>query len=248
MAVLKNKTQGNYTIVSQNIMRDKNLSLTERGMLLTLLSLPDNWHLTIMGLCQILPDGKDKISRTLNSLIGKGYVTRIQSRSNGGRFDSTDLEVHESPISPVEQFSRPSIVPKDNLQTDACSPYPENPDTVNPNTEDRCAENPPQYNTYISNNHTDTTKQVCSRDTLTDGEYNDLVAEFGKTDVDYQINRIIDHNYKGCMNHKTIKAWCKERKDKAPSSQHNLPKKDTFLNFPQRDYDFAELEKLLVCN
>ncbi|MCR4655340.1 MAG: hypothetical protein K5770_03815 [Lachnospiraceae bacterium] len=61
MAVLKNKTQGNYTIVSQNIMRDKNLSLTERGMLLTLLSLPDNWHLTIMGLCQILPDGKDKI-------------------------------------------------------------------------------------------------------------------------------------------------------------------------------------------
>ena len=36
MAVLKNKTQGNYTIVSQNIMRDKNLSLTERGMLLTL--------------------------------------------------------------------------------------------------------------------------------------------------------------------------------------------------------------------
>lgn len=47
MAVLKNKTQGNYTIVSQNIMMDSNLSLNERGMLLTLLSLPDNWHLTI---------------------------------------------------------------------------------------------------------------------------------------------------------------------------------------------------------
>ena len=54
MAILKNKTQGNYTIVSQNIMKDKNLSLTERGMLLTLLSLPDNWHLTVRGLSLIL--------------------------------------------------------------------------------------------------------------------------------------------------------------------------------------------------
>ena len=76
MAILKNKTQGNYTIVSQNIMKDKNLSLTERGMLLTLLSLPDNWHLTVRGLCLILPDGRDKIAKTLNSLIDKGYVAR----------------------------------------------------------------------------------------------------------------------------------------------------------------------------
>ena len=74
MAVLKNKTQGNYTLVSQNIMRDTNLSLTERGMLLTLLSLPDNWHLTLKGLSLILPDGRDKIAKTLNSLIDKGYL------------------------------------------------------------------------------------------------------------------------------------------------------------------------------
>ena len=98
MAILKNKTQGNYTVVSQNIMRDRNLSLTERGMLLTLLSLPDNWNLTIKGLCQILPDGKDRVSKTLNSLIEKGYITREQNRDGGGKFDSTNLEVHESPI------------------------------------------------------------------------------------------------------------------------------------------------------
>ena len=63
MAVLKNKTQGQYTIVSQSIMRDKQLSLSERGMLLTLLSLPDNWQLTISGLKAILPDGKDRKMR-----------------------------------------------------------------------------------------------------------------------------------------------------------------------------------------
>ena len=112
MAVLKNKTQGNYTIVSQNIMHDKDLSLTERGMLLTLLSLPDNWHLTIMGLCQILPDGKDRISRTLNSLIDKGYVTReaelkeyyreLESAAAG--LDSAKaIRDHSEPTSGIEQ-------------------------------------------------------------------------------------------------------------------------------------------------
>ena len=39
VAVLKNKTQGNYTLISQGIMMDRDLSLTERGMLLTLLPL-----------------------------------------------------------------------------------------------------------------------------------------------------------------------------------------------------------------
>ena len=33
MAVLKNKTQGNFVIVSQSITKDKLLSLTERGLL-----------------------------------------------------------------------------------------------------------------------------------------------------------------------------------------------------------------------
>ena len=39
MAVLKNKTQGQYTMVSQRIMKDKSLSLTERGMLLVIIQL-----------------------------------------------------------------------------------------------------------------------------------------------------------------------------------------------------------------
>jgi len=98
MGILINKTQGNFTMVSQTIVRDTGLSLTDRGLLLTLLSLPDNWHLTIAGLAVILPDGKDKISKSLQRLIQKGYVTRIQGRNDQGRFGDIDLEVHETPI------------------------------------------------------------------------------------------------------------------------------------------------------
>ena len=231
MAVLKNKTQGNFTLVSQNIMRDRNLSLTERGMLLTLLSLPDNWHLTIMGLCQILPDGKDKIARTLNTLIEKGYVTREQSRGDSGKFNSTNIEVHQSPVTRNEP------------------PYPEKPHTEKQNTDNRRAENSPQYNTNISNMHKENNHGVCKADTLTDSDYETLVSEFGKATVDNQIKRISDNNYKGCLNYETIKAWCKERLERQAATSFMPKKKNSFFDFQQRtDYDMEALERALVCN
>ena len=252
MAVLKNKTQGNYTIVSQNIMRDRNLSLTERGMLLTLLSLPDNWNLTIKGLCQILPDGKDRVSKTLNSLIEKGYITREQNRDGGGKFDSTNLEVHETPISspsPSPDGPGRKVIKEFPIKSEL-SPCPENPDAGNRDTGKPHAENPTQYINNISNNYKSITKEVCSKeDTLTDDEYEDLVSEFGKGSVDYQIQRIRDRGYRGCMNYETIKVWCKERQARPATMPGAPPRKNAFCNFEQRnDYDFEELERQLLCN
>lgn len=127
MAVLKNKTAGNYICVSQVITHDHGLSLVERGLLLTLLSLPDNWHLTVKGLQQILPDGKDRITNALNGLIDKGYVTKEQERGEAGKFATNILEVHDSPMTG--------------------NPVAENPPAAKPPPENR-----PQDYKYISNN------------------------------------------------------------------------------------------------
>ena len=250
MAVLKNKTQGNYTIVSQNIMRDQNLSLTERGMLLTLLSLPDNWNLTIKGLCQILPDGKDKVSKTLNSLIEKGYITREQNRDGRGKFDSTNLEVHESPItstSPSPNAQSGKVIKDISVKPDS-SPCPENPYAGNRDTRKPHADNPTQYINNKSNNYKSIIQEVCKEDTLTDNEYKDLVSKFGKGNVDYQIQRIKNRGYKGCLNYNTVKTWCRERLDSPATFQNSPPKTNTFCNFQQNKYDFEELERQLLCN
>ncbi len=91
--------------------------------------------------------------------------------------------------------------------------------------------------------------KVCTADTLTDSEYDDLVSEFGKDSVDYQINRIRDHGYKGCYNFDTIKAWCKERLNRPVTTPPAGKKKNSFFNFMQRDdYDWDELERVLLCN
>lgn len=251
MAVLKNKTQGNFTIVSQNIMRDRNLTLTERGMLLTLLSLPDNWHLTIKGLAEILPDGRDKIANTLNSLIEKGYVTRGQSRGERGKFDSTDLEVHEEPIVHAEATSTEEDDHEKTMIKSDSSPCTEKPYTVNPDTEKPCTENPAQYSNNISNNHISINNKVCKTGTLSESEYDKLVTEFGRDNVDYQIGRIRDRGYKGCLNFETISKWCRERMDRSPGDKDPGNKKGSFFNFQQRTYStdyFEDLQKKIFAN
>ena len=92
MPVLKNKTQGNYVNVYKGIVMDRSLSLKERGMMLTLLSLPDNWDLTVAGLKKILPDGKSAICKCLATLQSSGYLTREQSRGEGGMYGERNME------------------------------------------------------------------------------------------------------------------------------------------------------------
>lgn len=101
MAILKNKTQGNYTIVSNGILKNQSLSLKDRGLIITLLSLPDNWAFTINGLSKIIPDGKDSIKNSLKHLEELGYVSKTQSRGEFGKYGNIVIEVHETPILPI---------------------------------------------------------------------------------------------------------------------------------------------------
>lgn len=45
MAVLKNKKQKNFTMISNSVLCDKDLSMKDKGVLCTICSLPDGWEL-----------------------------------------------------------------------------------------------------------------------------------------------------------------------------------------------------------
>ena len=91
MDILRNKTQG-FTIVDNQILKDKNMGQRERGMYATLCSLPDGWELSVAGLNAILPDGKTAITNSLNLLEKYGYLTRNQRRVRG-RITGTEWEI-----------------------------------------------------------------------------------------------------------------------------------------------------------
>lgn len=91
MDILRNKTQG-FTIVNNQILKDKNMGQRERGMYATLCSLPDGWELSVAGLNAILPDGKTAITNSLNLLEKHGYLARSQRRVRG-RITGTEWEI-----------------------------------------------------------------------------------------------------------------------------------------------------------
>lgn len=99
MAVLRNRTQKNFTIVSNGILQEKSLTLKERGMLATLLSLPNDWDFTVFGLMKIIPEKKDAINSAINSLEKKGYIKRYRLRDEQGHMKATVIEVFDTPQS-----------------------------------------------------------------------------------------------------------------------------------------------------
>ena len=135
MPVLKNKTQGNYVNVYKGIVMDRSLRLKDRGMLLTLLSLPDNWNFTAAGLEKILPDGKAAIYSSLDNLQKAGYLTKEQGRGEGGVFGANIIEIHETPCPPFTDF-----------------PFTDNPSPEKPFTEKPVPENWIQLNNNRLNN------------------------------------------------------------------------------------------------
>ena len=65
MPIIKNRTQSNFTQISNGILRDQKLPMKERGVLCTLLSFPDKWKFSVEGLSAIVPDGRDSLNHQM---------------------------------------------------------------------------------------------------------------------------------------------------------------------------------------
>ncbi|MDB8709735.1 DUF6017 domain-containing protein [Mediterraneibacter gnavus] len=149
MTVLKNRTQKNFTMISNNILRDTELKMIDRGMLCTLCSLPDGWNFSVAGLTAIVPDGKSAITNSLKRLENIGYLKRTTYHGKRGKFE-TEIEVFAEKI---ENLPLPIYRDRKTVT--------DNPSQENRNGE-AVTENQPQYN--INNNRqtikTDNTKSV----------------------------------------------------------------------------------------
>lgn len=120
MGKIKLDRKDNYTIISNSVLKNKNLSLKAKGLYAYMWSLPDDWDYSVAGLVTLLKEGKDAINEALKELEREGYLVRTILRK-GGKFSDMDYILHEFP-----QFS----------------PFTENPQAEKPFTE-----NPQQLNT-----------------------------------------------------------------------------------------------------
>ena len=91
--VIKNK---NYTTISNQLFKDKTISLKAKGLMGYLLSLPNDWDLSINGMVACSKEGRAGIASAINELIKYGYIERIAVRFKG-KFKGYDYFVFENP-------------------------------------------------------------------------------------------------------------------------------------------------------
>lgn len=77
----KSKSKG-FTIIYNEILKDEELSLGAVGLLIKMISLPDDWNYSIKGLVAICKDGETKITNYINELINVGYIVRTKLNPN----------------------------------------------------------------------------------------------------------------------------------------------------------------------
>lgn len=85
MAVFRIKKPRDYTVMSNHHPRNTGLSLKSKGLLSTMLSLPEDWNYTTRGLAKICKEGTDSIGSALKELERAGYIVRNRLRDSKGK-------------------------------------------------------------------------------------------------------------------------------------------------------------------
>ena len=112
-----------FTIISNSLIRDKELSLGAKGVLNVILSFSDNWNISVKGLTAHLKEGRDAVTSAIHELEAAGYIERHTVRDKNGRFRTMGYAVYEG-------GKKPGVtLPNSNL------PKADSPESVSPNTD-----------------------------------------------------------------------------------------------------------------
>ena len=87
----------NREIYSCNTYKRQRLTLKSFGLLVKLLSLPDNWEFSEKGLEAIFVDGIASIRSGLKDLEKFGYLKRNRVRDDKGRISNVEWIIFEKP-------------------------------------------------------------------------------------------------------------------------------------------------------
>ena len=82
MNIIKKYSTG-FTIISNNLLQDSDLSLKAKGLYAYLFSKPDGWEFHISAMVKELKETEGQIRVIVQELLNKGYIVRHQLNENG---------------------------------------------------------------------------------------------------------------------------------------------------------------------
>jgi hypothetical protein len=141
MSIFRVEKNANYTVMSNYHLRDKNLSLKTIGLLSLILSLPEDWDYSQVGLAAICKDGEDSIRSGLKELEKYGYLERERERDENGHMRGVIYHIYEVPKHKTQNDCEPAIK-KNNAGKDSCFKTLKNPEADLPKRENPMLVNP----------------------------------------------------------------------------------------------------------
>lgn len=145
------KKQTNFTIVPNEILQSKELSLQAKGLISQCLSFPDNWNYSINGLVAVVKEGRTAVMNTIKELERYGYVKRNKIHDKNGKFSGIEYVITDYPNTDNPTTEKPYSENLKMVKTQENQPYAGNPTTGKPTTDKPIAENLIQNNTIYNN-------------------------------------------------------------------------------------------------
>ena len=189
MALLRNETQNNFTIIGNYILQNRDISLKAIGMYAKIASLPDNWRITEAGLVAICRDGKDSIKSSLKELEDLNLLYRFRARGENGTLGESIYYISSFPMTeeekqeikgryyPIDAIEIPQTVGNSELEPKSGFPTLDKPTMDNP-----MLDNPQQLNTNILNTNKLNTKVNKKKERKKETSYDQIINEMISND------------------------------------------------------------------
>lgn len=130
MSIIRTKRTSNYSVIPNHI-HECGLSWRAVGMLVYLLSKPDDWKVSVTQLINHTkqsgaPLGRDGVYSVLRELCSKGYVKKQDVRNESGVFTGTNYLVRDEPLTDNPLTAEPLTANPTLLSTDVLTSTEDN--------------------------------------------------------------------------------------------------------------------------
>lgn len=118
MSIIRSpRAESNFSIISNAVIRDTRLSYRARGVLLDILSRPDNWRVSADSLARTGSEGRHAILTAMKELREVGYMRTEKLRKDNGQFETVSI-VYDTPGYEATEVQKPnSGYPKSENRT-----------------------------------------------------------------------------------------------------------------------------------
>ncbi len=92
---MRRERSDSFTAISNEILRDRTISLKAKGLMVTVMGLPPDWDFSVPGIIAIVKEGKSAVYSIINELKKAGYV-RLERVYEHGRIVAWEYVFSES--------------------------------------------------------------------------------------------------------------------------------------------------------